>query len=153
MALADSRNPAPAARMECEANRLRGRAGPNILRHRVRFMTIKPMKCDLGSVVITTIQPPTTAVGAMLAKATSFGLDMIVIGDRKTPDGAWAEGQGYYSISRQVDSGVLYAGVAPLNHYARKNIGYLIAIANGTSVIFDTDDDNAPLETWTRRKS
>lgn len=33
----------------------------------------------------------------------------------------------------------------PWNHYARKMIGYLIAMQQGANIIVDTDDDNEPL--------
>jgi hypothetical protein len=32
----------------------------------------------------------------------------------------------------------------PSKHYARKNLGYLIAIKNGAEIIIETDDDNIP---------
>jgi len=87
----------------------------------------------------------------MLLKAESAGFDLIAIGDRKTPDASWPRGARYYSVAQQIACDLEFARVAPLNHYSRKNIGYLIAMANGAQVIFDTDDDNAPLETWKRR--
>jgi len=34
--------------------------------------------------------------------------------------------------------------LCPIRHYARKNIGYLLAIRNGASTILETDDDNIP---------
>lgn len=34
----------------------------------------------------------------------------------------------------------------PWNHYSRKNIGYLYAIEHGATIIYDTDDDNEPLD-------
>jgi hypothetical protein len=43
------------------------------------------------------------------------------------------------------------AELLPVDHYSRKNLGYLAAIARGTSLIFDTDDDNAPLPHWRPR--
>ena len=33
----------------------------------------------------------------------------------------------------------------PWNHFGRKNVGFLYAIAHGAHVIYDTDDDNIPL--------
>ena len=101
--------------------------------------------------MITTIQAPTNSVKAMLVKARRAGLDLIAIGDRKTPAAVWPEGARYFSVQQQLATDLEYACVAPLNHYARKNIGYLIAMAEQASVIFDTDDDNAPLESWKRR--
>jgi hypothetical protein len=87
----------------------------------------------------------------MLAKAKSASFDLIAIGDSKTPEAPWPKGARYYGVQQQIATDLEFARVAPLNHYARKNIGYLIAMADGASVIFDTDDDNAPLKTWKRR--
>ena len=36
--------------------------------------------------------------------------------------------------------------ILPWNHYSRKNIGYLYALEHGASIIYDTDDDNTPIE-------
>jgi hypothetical protein len=42
--------------------------------------------------------------------------------------------------------------MCPTRHYARKNIGYLLACAAGASVIIETDDDNIPnREFWNAR--
>jgi hypothetical protein len=42
--------------------------------------------------------------------------------------------------------------VLPVRHYSRKNIGYLIAMNSGAECIYETDDDNRPIETWTPRR-
>ena len=34
----------------------------------------------------------------------------------------------------------------PWNHFGRKNVGFLYAIAHGAKLIYDTDDDNVPLK-------
>jgi hypothetical protein len=39
----------------------------------------------------------------------------------------------------------------PINHYVRKNAGYLIAISRGAACIYETDDDNAPTANWKPR--
>jgi hypothetical protein len=42
----------------------------------------------------------------------------------------------------------------PERHYARKNIGYLIAIQRGADIILETDDDNLPYESfWAERSA
>src|SRR5918993_1003015 len=47
-----------------------------------------------------------------------------------------------------------YAGLCPERHYTRKNIGYLLAIQNGSEIIIETDDDNIPTsEFWLQRQS
>lgn len=102
-------------------------------------------------IVITTIQAPTASVGAMLAKARSSGFRMIVIGDRKTPDVVWPQGARYLNIQQQIETGFDLAKDLPIDHYARKNIGYLLAMSQRATVIFDTDDDNTPLDSWQPR--
>ena len=105
----------------------------------------------MDSVVITTIQAPTTAEKAMLSTARSAGMNLIAIGDRKTVPATWPEGARYVDVQQQLQTDLDYARLAPFNHYARKNIGYLIAMSEGAGAIFDTDDDNAPLENWKPR--
>jgi hypothetical protein len=88
--------------------------------------------------VLTTINPPTKAVEALYEK---FGERLIVVGDEKTPKG-WN-----YLKADFVDKD--WSGLyAPLNHYARKNLGYLEAIRAKADLIYDTDDDNIPNKEW-----
>jgi hypothetical protein len=105
----------------------------------------------MGDIVITTIQPPTTSVIAMVEKARRDGLGVIAVGDRKTPDTEWPDGSDYLSLARQCELGFTLAALLPENHYARKNIGYLLAMSRHAELIFDTDDDNAPMDAWARR--
>ncbi len=88
--------------------------------------------------VITTINKPTKAVEALYEK---FGERLIVIGDEKTPKGWHYQKAKYF----QPYTPLAYA---PFNHYARKNIGYLEAIAENPDLIYDTDDDNIPNKEW-----
>ncbi len=88
--------------------------------------------------VITTINKPTKAVEALYEK---FGERLIVIGDEKTPKGWHYQKAKYF----QPHTPLAYA---PFNHYARKNIGYLEAIAENPDLIYDTDDDNIPNKEW-----
>jgi hypothetical protein len=96
--------------------------------------------------VITTIQAPTEAVKEWHKR---FGDNLILIGDKKTPD---IEGYGkYFSFA---DQEILNTNlVLPENHYARKNFGYLVAIKGGAELIYDTDDDNEPSDNWKIRRS
>jgi hypothetical protein len=105
----------------------------------------------MKSIVITTIQAPTASVRGMLAKARACGLSLVVMGDRKTPAVEWPEGSTFYGIDAQKDLGCTLATLLPENHYARKNLGYLVAMSSGATCIYDTDDDNAPLDTWQPR--
>jgi hypothetical protein len=105
----------------------------------------------LGHIVITSIQPPTPSIMAMLAKARQSGLRIIVIGDRKTPVVDWPEGIDFVGLQDQLGLGHALAAKLPENHYSRKNIGYLMAMSRQSPLIFDTDDDNAPLDSWQTR--
>jgi len=105
----------------------------------------------MDSIVITTIQPATASVMAMVEKARQNGLWLIAVGDRKTPDATWPEGVDFLSIANQLEMELKLPALLPENHYARKNLGYLLAMLRGSEVIFDTDDDNAPLPGWAPR--
>jgi hypothetical protein len=102
------------------------------------------------SLVVTTISAPTRAMVQFKAGSCFRGMNFIVVGDSGTPADFNLRGSDYYSVSRQLQSDFRYAAAAPLRHYARKNIGYLIAIANGSEIIKESDDDNFPLpDFWT----
>ena len=87
--------------------------------------------------VLTTINSPTKAVEALYEK---FGERLIVIGDKKTPEG--------WRYQKTVYAGKVESVYAPFNHYARKNAGYMMAIAQKADLIYDTDDDNIPNKEW-----
>lgn len=93
------------------------------------------------SVVITTINPPTSAV---IAWARTGAAHVIVVGDRKTPDAWECEGTTYLSLVEQLDVFGRFAERLPIDHYSRKNLGYLAAMHSRSSEILDTDDDNFP---------
>lgn len=76
----------------------------------------------------------------------------ILIGDTKSPKEFALEGCMYYSIEKQRDLPFQLAGMLPTGHYARKNLGYLIAMSQGATIIVETDDDNDPLPAfWASR--
>lgn len=105
----------------------------------------------MGFTVITTIQAPTPALMRMVEGGVQHGMRTVVVGDRKSPHVTWPNGADFFSLSDQRNLGFALTALLPENHYARKNIGYLLAMSRGGSVIFDTDDDNAPLASWRRR--
>jgi hypothetical protein len=93
------------------------------------------------SVVLTTINPPTDDVKFIVnnTDATVF-----VVGDKKTPVD-WDYGRSVYvSYARQHELFPALAELIPANHYARKNLGYLIAARGEGDWIYETDDDNRP---------
>lgn len=85
-------------------------------------------------------------------KAAQRNIPFIVIGDTKSPEQFNLKGCDFYSIDRQVSLGYELVKNLPTRHYARKNIGYLVAIQNGAEIIIETDDDNIPFkEFWNPR--
>lgn len=108
------------------------------------------MPCPLA-VVVTTIQPPTKSMRDLSAHLKPFGAPLIVIGDKKGPTSFETEGAEFYSLDDQLALSLSLAGKLPTGHYARKNIGYLLAMRRAASCIYETDDDNAPLANWAPR--
>lgn len=86
------------------------------------------------------------------AEAKMRDIPFIVVGDTKSPPIFNISDCDYYSITRQESLGLELSKKLPRKHYARKNIGYIVAIRNGAEVIVETDDDNIPLDGfWCRR--
>ena len=77
----------------------------------------------------------------------------IVIGDTKSPTEFELPGCDYYSVAAQQKLNFQLAKSLPFKHYARKNLGYLLAISKGAKVIIETDDDNLPLPTFWEERS
>ncbi len=100
--------------------------------------------------VVTTINPPSSAMRRLAASIESVAR-LIVIGDTKGPDSFDLPCADFWSIERQATLSFALAGLLPTRHYARKNLGYLLAIQQGASCIYETDDDNAPLSSWRPR--
>ncbi|MHC4754829.1 MAG: STELLO glycosyltransferase family protein [Planctomycetota bacterium] len=71
-----------------------------------------------------------------------------VIGDQPSPDNFHIDGCDFYGLERQLELDSKYARSCPTRHYCRKNIGYLLSIRNGSSMIIETDDDNLPYENF-----
>ena len=97
-------------------------------------------------IVITSIFYPTQAIYRFLALRTPW--NVIIIGDRKTPRD-WVSKQLinnlrllFLSIEDQRALNLRILQHLPEGSYARKIIGYLVAIACGARVIFESDDDN-----------
>jgi hypothetical protein len=96
-------------------------------------------------IVITSINQPLRAILDIAKKSIAKGYSFIVIGDKKSPTDFHVDGCKFYSIDDQIKTDLKFAQACPPRHYARKNIGYLIAIQNGAKIIVETDDDNIPL--------
>jgi hypothetical protein len=67
-----------------------------------------------------------------------------LIGDASSPCDFHLDGCDFYDIRRQLETGFRFAQLCPKRHYARKNIGYLLAMRAGAESILETDDDNIP---------
>lgn len=96
--------------------------------------------------VVTTIQAPNAVMQALAAQAISRQAPFVVIGDRKSPPVYELPGADYYSLERQHQSFPEFSQALPVGHYARKNLGYLLALRAGCDWLLETDDDNHPLD-------
>jgi len=104
-------------------------------------------------VVITTINPPTKTM-EVLEKVE--GWCMVIVFDKKTPAAAYSNRTTsnrlvFFTVEMQLkfqkDKNLQSVKLIPWNHFGRKNVGFLYAISQGAKVIYDTDDDNIPLQT------
>ncbi len=95
--------------------------------------------------VITTINPPSEAVRLLSRRED---LNLVVVGDEKTPNNWRCEGSTYLSLEAQYSLKYQILRRTPRNHQARVNLGYLYAIENGAERITQIDDDNIPTEKW-----
>jgi len=101
-------------------------------------------------IIVTTINYPTKGVKSIAAIPD---WKFIVIGDRKTPDDWYLENVEYFSIDKQLALESEFINSCRFNSYARKNIGYIIAIKNNAEVIAETDDDNIPYDSFLKSVS
>jgi hypothetical protein len=92
-------------------------------------------------IIITTINK---YEDTFIDKYTSYDFDIIIVGDLKTPHNSYENKPLIYLHPEQSYNNIHMD--LPFNHYCRKNIGYLYAINNNYDIIFDTDDDNCPLD-------
>jgi hypothetical protein len=88
--------------------------------------------------IVTTINKPTKAIEKLYEK---FGENLIIVGDKKTPEN-WS-----YKSSKYIPASV-NEDFCRYNHYTRKNIGYIEAVKNKASLVLDIDDDNTPNKNW-----
>jgi hypothetical protein len=98
--------------------------------------------------VLTTIQSPTSSVLKLTGKLEGAGIKLIVIGDEAGPSAYPIAGAGFFPLADQSALPFRTARTLPTRHYSRKNLGYLLAMAEGAECIFETDDDNAPDNAW-----
>ena len=98
------------------------------------------------SLVITTINNPNKNIRSFEKNCKIKDWSFIVVGDKKTPKKFSLKYGNYYSLNDQKKLKLQFADVCYMNSYARKNIGYLIAIKDQNDIIIETDDDNYPYQ-------
>jgi len=100
-------------------------------------------------VALTTVNRPADAVRAFIdGDGGVDGYDVIIVGDRKTPDDYRDLDCVFLDLPAQHKQFPVLAKQLPVDSYARKNLGYLYAIKHGYDVIAESDDDNLPLANW-----
>jgi hypothetical protein len=103
--------------------------------------------------VITSIANDKNSVLMNYAKeCKDLNIPFIVIGDTKSPSNFELQGCDFYSIESQKKLNFFLVELLPEKHYARKNLGYLIAIKSGSKIIIETDDDNLPLKDFWKKR-
>jgi hypothetical protein len=107
------------------------------------------MNKNLHCVIITTINAPSLAIRKYIENPL---IDTIIVADTKTPVADYEFLDCIFlSLELQQELAPSLHKLLPLNHYSRKNMGYLYAIKSGYQNIIETDDDNIPLENWSAR--
>ncbi len=101
--------------------------------------------------VVTTIQAPTPCMVELARRVRDCKGEILVIGDTKGPFSYDLPGTKLFTIEDQLKMPFALASLLPTKHYARKNLGYLEAIRQGATCIYETDDDNMPNTHWAFR--
>lgn len=96
--------------------------------------------------VVTTINPPNSAMLKLVDHSVESASPLFIVGDVKTSN-KWEEIDcQFLSIEKQKMLNFETVSTSPLNHYARKNIGYLCSMEQEVEWIYETDDDNSPIQ-------
>jgi len=104
------------------------------------------------AVVITTIQAPTECMRITAERVRRHGMRLIVIGDKIGPSQYLLPEADFFSFDRQRSLSFKLTAMLPEGSYARKNLGYLMAMSCGCDPIYETDDDNHPTDAWDVRE-
>lgn len=100
------------------------------------------------AIVITSIFEPTKAVVEIAQRNSNNDFDFIIAADKKSPDTYEIENCIYYTLEQQQKDAFSLGSLCPTGHYARKNLGYLLAVSRGCQYLIETDDDNIPLPSF-----
>jgi hypothetical protein len=101
--------------------------------------------------VVTTIQEPTAGVRALALRLSELGATLLIVGDEKGPSRYEQPATELIALEDQYRLPFSLARLLPTSHYSRKNLGYLSAFSRRAMCIYETDDDNAPIDTWQLR--
>ena len=105
-----------------------------------------------AALVVTSISAPNPVLVELAGQSKARGLKFYVIGDVPSPADFSLDGCDFYSLDRQRETELKIAALLPKRHYARKNIGYLLAMRTRPRYLLETDDDNMPwAEFWAER--
>ena len=96
------------------------------------------------ALVVTSISSPNDCLVSLAEGSRNHGMRFICVGDKKSPKDFQLDDCEFVSYEQQLELGLSYSQTCPANHYARKNIGYLMAMQQQPAFIRETDDDNAP---------
>ena len=124
---------------------------------RVHSNAIDELKCNSTRwAVATTISEPSEGIRRMSWRT---GWCLVVVADRNGPPSwsRWMGGDGaplcakstkyltvedQEALGRRNTSTAAFISAVPWAHFGRKNVGFLYAIAQGATELFDFDDDN-----------
>lgn len=105
-----------------------------------------------GILVVTSISGGNAVLRELSAGALAHGMKFLVIGDRKSPAHFEIPSCEFHSLENQRSLPFAYTPLCPEASYARKNLGYLLAMQANAGFILETDDDNHPHESfWSHR--
>jgi hypothetical protein len=102
--------------------------------------------------VVTTVAIATPSLQALASRLHHHTAQLLVVGDKRGPAACQVSGAQFLSLDAQLRLPFKLPAFLPTGHYARKNLGYLHAIAQGAACIYESDDDNAPTPGWKPRE-
>ena len=83
------------------------------------------------AVVVTSIASPNDILISLADGTQRSGWTFYIIGDVSSPSDFSLPGAQFLNVQEQIDTGFATAKACPTRHYARKNIGYLLAMRGG----------------------
>jgi len=100
------------------------------------------------TLIITSISSPNKILKLYAKICEKNKIEFIIIGDKASPRDFKLDGCYFWSLQNQKKLPFSVASLLPEKHYSRKNIGYLLAIKGESEIIMETDDDNAPYDSF-----